>query len=284
MTDPRDSSKLDRMALERVLHRAAELQAAERDIGEGLTPDEVLALGKEVGIPDHLLRQAMLEDRTRVPAPASSGLADVLAGPAEVGVARVVRGTPERAEQALLGWMDKHELLGVQRRQPGRISWEKLAGFHAAMRRGLASFEGRARFMLDRAEVVHATIAPLDEGRVHVSLGASLRHVRAGLLGGAAALGTLGVAGSAVLVALNAVWFAALGPVVLGAGVGWVVTRQLGPALARTRLGLERALDHVEEVAATPVPELPPRAGGLVDLVTGEIRRALSGGRPPRPS
>ena len=43
--------KIDRAALERIMQRAAELQTGERDIGEGLTPEEVLALGKEVGIP-----------------------------------------------------------------------------------------------------------------------------------------------------------------------------------------------------------------------------------------
>ena len=42
---------IDRAALERIIHRAAELQTAEREIGEGLTPDQVLALGQEVGIP-----------------------------------------------------------------------------------------------------------------------------------------------------------------------------------------------------------------------------------------
>ena len=43
--------KIDREALERIMQRAAELQAGEADVGEGLTPDEVTALGREVGIP-----------------------------------------------------------------------------------------------------------------------------------------------------------------------------------------------------------------------------------------
>src|SRR2546426_5974915 len=54
-----------REALERIIQRAAELQAGERDIGEGLTEPELLALGQDVGIPARYLRQALLEERTR---------------------------------------------------------------------------------------------------------------------------------------------------------------------------------------------------------------------------
>ena len=52
---------ISREALERIIQRAAELQAGERDIGDGLTKDEVLALGKDVGIPNRYLQQALLE-------------------------------------------------------------------------------------------------------------------------------------------------------------------------------------------------------------------------------
>src|SRR2546428_4695536 len=54
-----------REALERIIQRAAELQAGERDIGEGLTEAEGLALGQDVGIPTRYLRQALLEEQTR---------------------------------------------------------------------------------------------------------------------------------------------------------------------------------------------------------------------------
>src|SRR5438046_1275241 len=50
-----------REALERIIQRAAELQAGEQDIGEGLTEPELLALGQDVGIPSRYLRQALLE-------------------------------------------------------------------------------------------------------------------------------------------------------------------------------------------------------------------------------
>jgi hypothetical protein len=62
-------ARIDRAALERIIQRAAELQTSTRDIGESLTQEEVLALGKEVGIPDRYLQQALLEERTRAVVP-----------------------------------------------------------------------------------------------------------------------------------------------------------------------------------------------------------------------
>ena len=59
-------NRLDRTALDRVLQRAAEMQASETDVGEGLTEREVLDLGQQVGIPQRFLQQAMLEERSRV--------------------------------------------------------------------------------------------------------------------------------------------------------------------------------------------------------------------------
>src|SRR5213596_217553 len=54
-----------REALERIIQRAAELQAGEQDIGEGLTEPELLALGQDCGIPSRYPRQALLEEQTR---------------------------------------------------------------------------------------------------------------------------------------------------------------------------------------------------------------------------
>ena len=66
-------ARIDRAALERIIQRAAELQTSDRDIGEELTPEQVLALGREVGIPGRYLQQALLEERTRVVAVRPAG-------------------------------------------------------------------------------------------------------------------------------------------------------------------------------------------------------------------
>src|SRR5215471_2246216 len=129
---------IDRAALDRIIRRAAELQTADRDIGDQLTPDDVMTLGQEVGIPRRYLQQAMLEEQSRPPDQAAPGFLDRLAGPAEVESSRVVRADPDGVTRSLLRWMEQNELLTVQRQQPGRISWEPLRGISAAIRRSSA--------------------------------------------------------------------------------------------------------------------------------------------------
>lgn len=275
-------ARLDRAALERVLHRAAELHANERDVGEGLTPDEVLALGREVGIPGVYLRQALLEDQVRT-SPGAPGLHQRLAGPAEVQAMRVVRGETAAVERALLEWMQRHELLTIQRQQPGRIVWERLSGIPAGMRKVAASFDGdRSKFMLQRAEEVRASITPLEDGYVHVQLGASLRSVRAQATGGAVALAGAGLVGGVVLAAVGAIVVLAAAPVVAGGLAGAFALGSLRPILERTQIGLERALDHVEGAGAQPRHALPPQPTGVMGLVTEEVRRALGLGEAVR--
>src|SRR6266699_4565759 len=90
---------ISREALERIIKRAAELQAGERDIGEGLTSNEVLSLGKDVGIPDRYLRQAMLEEQTRITPEVATGTWAWLTGPRSIIAHRVVPGDRSRTRQ-----------------------------------------------------------------------------------------------------------------------------------------------------------------------------------------
>lgn len=269
-------ARIDRAALERILQRAAELQASEHE-GSHLSPDEILSLGKEVGIPQRHLQQAILEERTRVTMADPSGLLDRVAGPATAMAQRVVQGDVERVETALIAYMEEHELLCIQRRQTGRITWEPIGGFQATIRRSTAAFgSGKRPFMLDRAKVVSATIVPLEAGYVHVTLVADLRATRAGFIGGAAALGSAGVAGATILLALGAFPLIAIAPVALGAGLGFGAMRQYSPRVERVHLGLERVLDHIERGAIKPSHQLPPKTPGLGSLITEEIRKAIT--------
>ena len=90
-----------REALERIIQRAAELQAGERDIGEGLTEADVLALGNDVGIPARYLRQALLEGRTRSLVEERAGLLGWLLGPGRLSAQRVVSGEPAAVEHEI---------------------------------------------------------------------------------------------------------------------------------------------------------------------------------------
>jgi hypothetical protein len=276
---------IDRAALDRIIQRAAELQTADRDIGDHLTPDDVLALGQEVGIPRRYLQQAILEERTRLTDQVQVGLLDRLVGPGEVGAHRVVRGEPETVERTLLRWVEQNELLAVQRQQPGRISWEPLGGIPAAIRRSTAALGAGSRpFMLSKAELVAAAITPLEDGYCHVGLRATVRSLRGAYLGGAAAAVTAGVGSAAVMIALSALVPVALLPVPLALGLSYVTVRRFRPVAARTLLGLERVLDSLESSGTKPASQLPSRAPGLLDAILGEVRRSIETSTRPRSS
>jgi hypothetical protein len=267
---------IDRAALDRIIQRAAELQTADRDIADHLTPDEVLALGQEVGIPQRYLQQAMLEERTRLTDQVPIGVLDRLAGPGEVGAYRVVRGEPDGVERTLLRWVEQNELLTVQRQQPGRISWEPVRGIPAAIRRSTAALGSGSRlFMLSKAELVAATITPLDAGYCHVALRATVRSLRGAYLGGAAAALTAGIGSAAILATLSPFFAVALLPLPLALGLGYITARRFRPIAARTLLGLERVLDSLEGSGTKTVPQLPPRPPGLLDAILGEVRRSI---------
>src|SRR5207244_13395674 len=136
---------ISRDALERIIKRAAELQAGEREIGEGLTTSEVLALGKDVGIPDRYLRQAMLEEQTRVAPELATGTWAWLTGPRSIVAYRVVPGDRAAVERELSRWMIEEELLQPKRHFADRTSWEPNAGAFASIQRALG---GRRRYSL----------------------------------------------------------------------------------------------------------------------------------------
>ena len=269
-------ARIDRAALERIIQRAAELQTADRDIAEELTPDQVLALGKEVGIPGRYLQQALLEERTRLVAPAPSGAWERLAGPGQVAAQRAVPGTVAGVEAALNEWMEEKELFCVQRRQPGRITWEPLGGMAAAVRRSTAAFSrGAAAMMLARAETVSATLMALETGWCHVTLTAETRRARTQFVGGGTALAGAGMAGAGILAVLGAFLPVALIPVPIALGLGYGVARQYRSALSRIQLGLERALDQLEQRGPHVERLPPPRAPGLLGMLADEIRRSM---------
>lgn len=277
MTEP--GKRIDRAALERIMQRAAELQAAEADVGEGLSPDEVIALGKEVGIPGRHLQQAMLEQATDIVAPAEAGVLGRVVGPSEITAHRVVIGEPEDAARALILWFDSNELLVVLRQQPGRATFEPMGGMQAALRRGTAAFSSsKPKFMLARVTTVTAIFAKLESGYCHISLTADLSQSRKGFIGGAFAGASAGVAGALVSGVLSPFAIVAAVPVLVGAAIGWYVLKRYRPVADRVRLGLERALDYLERGGIKPGHQIPPRTGGLLDLIAGEVKKALTKG------
>src|SRR5258705_8945731 len=137
-----EQSKLPvtRKALERVLARASELQAASGEEGEPsdiLTEAQVVDLGKEVGLSPEHIRQALAEERVRggvTPYETSdSGVAYRLFGGTRVAAQRTVRGTPERTLEKLDRWMQREEGLRVGRQRADRIVWGPRRGFFGGL-------------------------------------------------------------------------------------------------------------------------------------------------------
>src|SRR5206468_11332608 len=181
--------------------RAAELQAGEQDIGEGLTEPELLALGQDVGIPSRYLRQALLEERTRPPVEARGGLLAWLVGPGRLSAQRVVAGQPAAVDRALGAWMQQEELLQVKRRYADRTTWEPKVGAFASIQRALGS--GGRRFALARATEIASQVVPLEAGFCHVQLLADVRNIRRERVTGAGVLLGAGGAATAALVAMG---------------------------------------------------------------------------------
>ncbi|HLV26553.1 MAG TPA: hypothetical protein VKZ41_09585 [Gemmatimonadales bacterium] len=273
MTDPRDNAgsdlpivsgspgpplarTLDRRALERVLSRAAELQAMGSDAPEVLTEEQILDLGREVGLPSPYLRQAIAEERTRVAIPEEEGWVGRVFGASGTTATRVVPGSPDEVLDRLDKWMQKRESLRVKRRYGERMTWERSRGILAEVQRGF-DLSGR-EYALARASEIAATVSGLEEGRSVVRLDADLEPVRAGRARASGITAGAGVVTSGVVatvgallaapttIALLAITGGAALPLLLGGGGAWLIARDHLKATHRVQLALEQVLDDLE--------------------------------------
>jgi len=171
---PQRQVPLDRDTIERVLARAAELQASggNDDGEENLSESQLIEIGKEVGINPTTLNQALAEERSRIAVPADQSLLSSITGPAIATASRAIRGSPSDVLASLDNWMQRDECLQVQRRFPDRITWEPRSGWLGVIQRGF-NVSGRG-YHLCRANQVAATVVPIDGGRVLVRLDADL--------------------------------------------------------------------------------------------------------------
>lgn len=270
MAEGRDlPAPLDRSALERVLARAAELQAGELDPGEYISEDRLLDIAKEVGLAPHHMRQALAEERTRVAVPEETGTVARFAGAAHLVATRLVTGTPADLLAALDTWMQREECLAIKRRFPERIVWEEHRGFWTQLRRGMDM--GGRRYMLARAQEVGATVVPVDEKRALVRLEADLSNVRTGRMVGAAGSTAAGLVAGGTLLAIGFFPIAAIAPVLLGTVAGWGVARSHRGVAARAQLALEQVLDRLE--SRQPVQTRP--IGTAIEALVDRAARGL---------
>ncbi len=300
---------LDRAAAERVLARAAELQASAADAGDerGLSDAELLDAAREAGLSPEHVRAALAEERLRASAPraalaererapagvaARRDLATRLAGPEHAAAQRVVAGAPGAALDALGGWLERGEGMRPARRAAdaagGAVygAWEARTDVVGQLARGLRLAGGTPG--LRGARGVRAVALPAEAGRTLLRLELDLGGARGGRLavGGVAAGGGVlaggGLLGAGVVAhAMIAVVapLAAL-PVLAGGAAAWAIARGHRGLVARGGGALETVLDRVEAaLAAGAGPGRPPlgaaeRAAGLLDAIDG-VRRAL---------
>jgi hypothetical protein len=271
---PTRHAPIDRTAFERVLARAVQLHSAGGEAVDQFTEEQLIEIGREVGLSAVHVKQALAEERTRVVVP-EQGRVSGLIGPTHIETRRMVRVSPSSALQRLDRWMDKEEALQVKRRSSDRMTWEARRDFLGSIKRGF-NVGGRG-YALSSASEVAATSTQVDEGSALVSLAADYSAARrnsifgaAALLGAIAAVST-GVVALAV-VAGGSLLVAAAGCAILGAtGVAGAlsIARANRKLVARGQLALEQALDRVEaEVEQPPASVL----GTLLDAAVREFK------------
>jgi hypothetical protein len=254
---PNAASGLDRGALERVLARAAELQAGSGEPEEVMSEEQILELGKEVGLSAEHLRQALAEERTRVVLPADDGgLGAKLLGGARVGASRTVPGRPRDVLEAIDLWMQRQECLQVKRQFADRIVWEARRDLLGTVRRAL-NVGGRG-YALARAHEVAATVVAVDASRTLVRIDADLASFRSSLARQSAGVTVVGVAAGSVLAALHfAIAVAVAPPAVIGVGAFYLARVITAPTATSAQLALEQLLDGLERGDVTkPQPSI----------------------------
>src|SRR5690242_19061458 len=118
---------LDRVALERVLARASELQmqrSTESDSAGALNDDQIIELGKEVGLTPEALRPAIAEERGRVAVPRAQGVTGGWFGTESLSATRVVPGAAPAVLATLDEIMRADLPFEVKRRFSDRLLWE----------------------------------------------------------------------------------------------------------------------------------------------------------------
>jgi len=264
--------RITREALERIIQRAAELQAGEMDTGEGLTEQELLKVGSDVGIPGRFLRQAMYEEAAGGAA-LEHGLVSRWVGPRMLLAHRVVPGDRAALEQAIADFMTEEEAMTPKRRLPDRTVWERQKGLFAEMKRGLSP-QGKA-FHLARAQDVSVQLNALEDGYCHAELAADVGNLRE-----QAVAGMWGVAATFAFGAVLLFFVPGLAPLsvfALAGAVGFpvLVARKHRRKAEQVQIALEQVLDRLERGEIRPRPQLPgPRASAFMRIAS-EIKRSV---------
>lgn len=244
--------------LERVIRRAVELQmetgagtGPASSAGEALTEEEVLRIGREVGLEPRHVRRALAEVRAEslLPdLPADEGVPNRLWGGAFARASRAVPGDPAEVQGELEEHFREAESLQAIRSRPGRSLWEPAGGLVNKMQRTLDV--GGHGYELAEGRRVELSVTELEAGWSLVTVTVDLRNLRTeqavGWAGGASGVAVPMVLVGALVLGLpvEALLPAAAGGIGGASVLGGRYT--LTKKRRRVELVLEGLLDRVE--------------------------------------
>jgi hypothetical protein len=230
------SGELDRATAERVMARAMELAGAESvgDAGSrrGLTPEQLTAIGAELGIDEGHVRRALAEVLATPPR--------VRALDRSVSAARHIELPPADCERILAAWFEGPDgLRALRRTGPELAIWAPRSGVVAGARYAIAR-AGGADLDLREAKDVRTVIEPVGEDGSVVRLEARVKRDYAAMAGVVGGGGTVVAVGAAAVL-----WWPLVAgiPVALAAGYGFLRAQRSESELVA--LALERRLDAV---------------------------------------
>lgn len=246
------TARVSQDQLERVIHRAAELQFRQGEASDdSLEATEVVRIAEEVGLQGRYVRQALAEMRADALLPARPedlSTATRLWGEASVVAARVVPGEPDHVLSTLATFLADRESLRCVRDRPGQQVWEPASDLMSQIQRSL-DFGGRG-YELARARTLSIMAQSLEEGRSLVSITADISNQRTGYAAGwYGSLGTFGLGSALGAILGGGAPALIVVPAVIG-GVGLVSTLGTSRTLARRRgrmeLAVQGLLDRLE--------------------------------------
>lgn len=165
--------------LEHVIRRAAELQHSAGDESpETLSRNEVMRIGREVGLEPHHVRRALAEQRAESLLPEMPEDDAVLRtlGSGIVRASRAVPGRRAEVQERVEEHFRTRESLQAVRQRPGRSLWEPAEGLMSKMQRAM-DVGGRG-YELAEARSVELSVSDLEEGWSLVALTVDARNVR----------------------------------------------------------------------------------------------------------
>jgi hypothetical protein len=257
------TGELDRSTAERVIARAMELSGRER---RGLSPDQIVAIGGELGIDEVHVRRALAEVLSKPPR--------VRALDRSVLAARHVELLPAEADRLLGTWFEQVDgMRALRHTGPEFGVWAPRTGMVAGARAAMAK-AGGADLDLREAIGVTSTVEPIGDDSALVRLEARVKRdyaITAGIVGAGGAV-------ASVILGYLTWWPLVAGVVAAAAGCYGLLRAQRSES-ELLALALERRLDAVS-ASREPALRTPSVTGALGKMREVAERARRSGTRP----